>query len=49
VACVAQGFTDRAEAEKAALPSQEAQVLADQVQRAIAEKEEAKKRAQGGG
>lgn len=44
-----QGFTDRAVAEAAALPSAEAQRLADEVQRAIAEKEEAKKRAAAGG
>jgi hypothetical protein len=41
----AQGFTDRAVAEAAALPSAESQRLADEVQRAIAIKEEAKKKA----
>ena len=44
----AQGYTERAAAEAAALPSLEAQRLADEVQRALAEKEEAKKRAEAG-
>ena len=44
----AQGWTDLQAAQAAALPSHEAQVLADEVQRAVAEKEEAKMRAQGG-
>ncbi len=49
-ACFArQGFTERAAAEAAALPSRAAQVLADEVQRAVAEKEEAKKRAAAAG
>ena len=47
VAC--QGFTDRAAAEAAALPSAEAQRLADEVQRAIAIIEEAKKAAAAAG
>jgi len=42
---VLQGFTDRALAEAAALPSAESQRLADDVQRAIAVKEEQKKAA----
>ena len=45
----AQGFTDRAAAEAAALPSREAQVLADEVQRQVAAKEEAKKAKQAAG
>jgi hypothetical protein len=44
-----QGFTDRATAEAAALPSRAAQELADKVQREIAEKEEAKKKVAAGG
>ena len=43
------GFTDRAAAEAAALPSREAQVLADEVQRQVAAKEEAKKAKQAAG
>jgi hypothetical protein len=39
-----KGFADRASAEKAALPSPEAHVLADRVQAEIAAKEEAKKK-----
>jgi hypothetical protein len=41
----AQGFTDRAVAEAVALPSAESQRLADEVQRAIAIKEQAKQNA----
>ena len=47
--CPPQGFTDRAAAEAAALPSREAQVLADEVQRQVAAKEEAKKAKQAAG
>jgi hypothetical protein len=40
---VLQGWTDRAAAEKAALPSPEAVALAQKVQAAIAEEERKKK------
>lgn len=43
------GFTDKAAAEAAALPSRAAQELAEFVQREIAAKEEAKKKKQSSG